>query len=192
MRCSFVIKYILLLILFINYTVALASTTNLYALPERWSNLEDILRERHKQEPLKMKLSTQDITSLREFISTMQQEFVHLIKLQHILPKTTIEILRSIQLRNVDSIEAELIAEYLFAVPNTYAIANINFFDENTSHIIGREWHEIDYSGESMTWQEQQRIYAKFAISNFKTLANMQRFFPVESKLPYFNKIYCK
>ena len=37
--------------------------------------------------------------------------------------------------------------------------------------IIGREWHEIDYSGESMTWQKQKIKYAPYGISNFKTLS---------------------
>ncbi|MEM8562481.1 MAG: hypothetical protein AAGF57_09625, partial [Pseudomonadota bacterium] len=86
--------------------------------------------------------------------------------------------------------EAERMANYLDGVPATYAINNTAYFDENTSHIIGREWHEIDYTGEGMDWQQQKQKYAPYGITHFKSLDNLQRFFPIESTLPYFRPAY--
>lgn len=67
---------------------------------------------------------------------------------------------------------------------------NIKAFDNNTSHIIGRKWHEIDYSGENMTWQGQKEKYIPYGITDFRTLENMRKFFAIEGNFPYFNKIY--
>ena len=40
----------------------------------------------------------------------------------------------------------------------------------NTSHIIGRNWWEINYSGENMTWQGQKTKYAPYGITDFKSV----------------------
>ncbi|MBN8828167.1 MAG: hypothetical protein J0H68_05620 [Sphingobacteriia bacterium] len=45
-------------------------------------------------------------------------------------------------------------ALFLNEIVIKYDLKNIEAFDENTSHIIAKEWHEIDYSGENMTWQK--------------------------------------
>jgi hypothetical protein len=55
---------------------------------------------------------------------------------------------------------------------------------------MGRQWHEIDYSGEGMTWEKQKAFYAPYGIDHFKSLACLEEFFKVESQLPYFRKIY--
>jgi len=41
-----------------------------------------------------------------------------------------------------------------------------------------------------MTWQSQKKKYAPYGITNFKSLDNLEKFFPIESKLPYFARIY--
>ena len=63
-------------------------------------------------------------------------------------------------------------------------------FDENCSHVVGREWQDIDYRDEGMTWQKQQAIYVPKGVANFKDVANFRQFFRVESKAPYFQKLY--
>jgi hypothetical protein len=98
--------------------------------------------------------------------------------------------LRAVAFRDVDIKDAEEIAKYLKTMVVNFNFQNIGAFDENTSHIIGRNWHEIDYSGEGMTWEKQKEKYKKHDITNFKTIENIKLFFPVESKLPYFKKIY--
>ena len=54
--------------------------------------------------------------------------------------------------------------KYLQELIEYYNFQNVAAFDENTSHIIGRQWHEIDYSGEGMTWQGQKAKYARYGV----------------------------
>lgn len=161
------------------------------AMPYQWSPLKKIIVLRHEQAESKMKLTTQQIDTLIDYLKTLDsRDLSRLQKLQKVLPKTTLELLFAIQSRGLDKSEAEKIAIYLKQVHNEYHIKNLAAFDENTSHIIGREWQDIDYSGEGMTWEGQKAKYAPYGITNFKTLDNLKKFFPVESKLPYFDQTY--
>ena len=81
-------------------------------------------------------------------------------------------------------------AAYLTLIFQKFDFQNPKPFDENTSHIIGREWCEIDYSGENMTWEKQQQKYSPYGIQNFKSAEMLEKFFPIEATLPYFRKIY--
>jgi len=158
---------------------------------EDWLAVETIMLKRQTQTSLKMKLTPEKVAALQSFLqSTSTGELKALRDLQKILPKTTLELLFSVQERGVSKQEAEKMALYLQTVPTVYHIKKIDAFDENTSHIVGREWHEIDYSGEGMTWQKQKAKYAPYGITDFKTVANLKKFFPVESRLPYFVKAY--
>ena len=105
-------------------------------------------------------------------------------------PKTTVALLDSIHSCNLPREEAEKMAVYLLEIIQFFQFENIAAFDRNTSHIIGREWREIDYTGEGMTWQSQQKKYQPYGVFNFKSSKCLQAFFPIESKLPYFIKIY--
>ena len=159
-------------------------------LLKEWQKLCPILQSRVDQTAYKMKLQESDVQYLEKYIQTTHFNFVYLSKLQSLMPKTTIELLMATYKRGLNKSEAEKMAEYLMAQVKFYKFKNLPGFDNNTSHIIGREWHEIDYSGENMTWKKQKEKYAPYGISNFKSLACLKKFFPVESKLPYFNKIY--
>lgn len=160
-------------------------------LPEKWSALSKIVTDRKTQAERKMNLSEQNIVSLLAFLNSPKANNLNQLEMmQKQLPKTTLELLIAIQIRGLNPVEAEKMATYLQNVPSEYHVKDIAVFDENTSHLIGREWHEIDYSGENMTWSEQRAKYAPYGITNFKTLENLQKFFPVESKLPYFRQAY--
>jgi hypothetical protein len=161
------------------------------SMPRQWTALNKILVERLNQATSKMKLNTEQVDALVHYLKTLSAyDLIHLQKLQKILPKTTLELLFAIQSRGLEKHEAEKIAIYLQQVPKEYHIQKIAAFDENTSHIIGREWQEIDYSGEGMTWQGQKEKYKDYGITDFKTLDNLKKFFPVESQLPYFSQSY--
>lgn len=41
-----------------------------------------------------------------------------------------------------------------------------------------------------MTWEKQKSVYLPKGILGFKTEAHLRRFFQVESKAPYFVKLY--
>ncbi len=159
-------------------------------LPNQWGDLCHILENRLNQKSLKMKLTEREVLEFEKFLTTTKFDFLKLYELQKILPKTTIELLMSMVLRDVDFTQAEYIACYLQEVVQSCRFENIKAFDNNTSHIIGRKWHEIDYSGEAMTWQGQKEKYTPYGITDFRTLENMKKFFAVEGNLPYFNKIY--
>ncbi len=122
-----------------------------------------------------MMLSKEKAKSLINYLNTLKpNELIKLQALQKTLPKTATELLFAIATRGLDKIEAEKMAAFMQKVPTQYQIQKVSYFDENTSHIIGREWHEIDYSGEGMTWQVQKAKYKPYGITNFKTLSNLK------------------
>jgi hypothetical protein len=159
-------------------------------LDTEWSEFCIVLQKRTAQTQAKMKLSEAEATEFEKFLLTSKLVFTNCQELKNYLPKTTLELMRAVAFRDVDIKDAEVIAKYLKNMVVNFNFQNIGAFDENTSHIIGRDWHEIDYSGEGMTWEKQKEKYKKYAITNFKTIENIKLFFPVESKLPYFKKIY--
>ena len=160
------------------------------SVPPCWDKFIPILQARYEQPQPKMKLTTDQLNNFVDFLVQLEQATPELLKLQNSLPKTTLELLRAIQSRGLSVNEAENMATYLYTIPERFLVKNIAAFDENTSHIIGRDWHEIDYHGEGMTWEKQQQKYAPYGITNFKTLDNLTKFFPIESNLPYFRKVY--
>lgn len=179
----------------ISFLAVIFISINCYASDCRlastdWSSLCKILQNRVNQTKQKMKLSPQIKDEFEEFLLKSKEDFPHIKTLKNILPKTSLELLMGIRFREVDPIEAEKIAQYIREVAEGFDFENPGAFDENTSHIIGRYWNEIDYTGEGMTWQKQKQNYMKYNITNFRTFENIQKFFPVESKLPYFKKIY--
>jgi len=159
-------------------------------LPDQWQGLCRVLNSRVAQTKPKMKLTEQEANSLENFLKSATYTSPQLTNLQKVLPKTTLELLRAVYQRGLSNDEAELMASYLKDVTEAFQFQNVGAFDENTSHIIGRQWHEIDYSGESMTWEKQKAFYAPYGIDHFKSLECLKKFFKVESKLPYFRKIY--
>jgi hypothetical protein len=159
-------------------------------LPKEWSGLASILKSRVNQIHLKMKLREADAVGLVQFLTDFSKPTPGLLKLQRSLPKTTLELLMAIYKRGLSFGEAEKIASYLYEFFTACDFTNPAPFDENTSHIIGRDWNEIDYSGEGMTWEDQRDKYSSYGIKDFKSVVYLKKFFPVESKLPYFSKVY--
>jgi hypothetical protein len=158
--------------------------------PSQWQQLKPILISRLNQKSHKMKLNRDQVSSLIKFLYTLDHQVPVLVSLQNHLPKTSLELVRAIHERGVSINEAEKMAGFLQTFVARCRFRNLKNFDENTSHIIGREWHEIDYSGENMTWEKQRQKYLPYGIDNFKTVNQLNKFFQVESKLPYFNLIY--
>lgn len=159
-------------------------------LPKQWQKLCPVLQSRVEQTIPKMKLQESEAQHFENYLQNIHANFLYLPRLQILMPKTTTELLMATYKRGLDKNEADEMAKYLIEQVEFYKFKNPAAFDSNTSHIIGREWYEIDYSGESMTWQKQKQKYAPYGIANFKSLKCLQKFFPVESRLPYFNKIY--
>ncbi len=186
---NFHMAILLLLINLLSCKTVLAMSRG-YEFPAQWLPLKPVIIKGVNQKKPKMKLSQKQAESLIGFLNKLQEPTPSLERLEKIMPKTTVELLRSVEYRNVPLAEAEKMAAFLYNLLQELQLQNPAPFDENTSHIIGRDWSEIDYSGENMTWQNQQKKYQPYGIANFKTVDNLEKFFPVESKLPYFRKIY--
>lgn len=182
-------KFLSIFVLFVLY-IGQVQASRHCNMPEVWQSLCPILERRIEQTQSKMKLQEPIVLDLESFLNKRHYPFEALHALQKVMPKTTIELLMAVRFRGVSVEHAEGIARYIKTIVNACQFKNKSAFDENTSHIIGREWQEIDYSGEGMTWQKQKSKYASFGITNFKTEENVKKFFSVESRLPYFKKIY--
>ncbi len=165
------------------------STPNI-TVPIAWSKLQPILIARATQNKPKRKLSQDHVKAFVTYLNHLNTPTPQLKELQMTLPKTTLELLMAVYQRGVPLAEAEKMAAYLKQLTEKDQFQNIHAFDENTSHIIGREWHEIDYSGEHMTWQKQRLKYLPYGVIDFKTKEHLIDFFQVESQLPYFKRIY--
>jgi hypothetical protein len=159
-------------------------------LKEPWQVLCPMIAQRLTQIAQKMKLNETEVTQFEQFINATKYDFTNIQHLQPSMPKTSLELLMAVSFRNVAPNETEAMAAYLQRLIATCDFKNLKAFDNNTSHIIGRDWPQIDYSGERMTWQNQKKHYESYGIHNFKTEKHLKLFFPVESTLPYFTKIY--
>lgn len=62
--------------------------------------------------------------------------------------------------------------------------------DVSQSHVIGREWHQIDYSGEPMTWQSQKAAWEPLGVVNFKEARFLETYFKIVSKMAFFKRVY--
>jgi len=172
------------------FASALSASSLKDSIPSEWMPLYPILIARVEQTNPKMKLNSEEASSFIEFLKTLKSPPSELIVLEKELPKTTLELLMAVHKRGLQLEEARKMASYLSKILKKFEFQNIKPFDENTSHIIGREWSEIDYSGENMTWQTQRKRYLPYGITDFKSEENLVKFFQVESRLPYFKKIY--
>jgi len=168
----------------------IAPSASMANVPKAWAPLSITLLGRYEQQEPKMKLNEQQVENFISYLNKLKTPTPELIKLQTKLPKTTLELLRATQSRGVDLAEAEKMASYLYTLVDKCKFKHVNKFDENTSHIIGRDWPEIDYTGEGMTWEAQRLKYLPYGIEDFRSAAQLAKFFPVEAKLPYFNKVY--
>jgi hypothetical protein len=92
--------------------------------------------------------------------------------------------------RGVPEGDAEALAAYLVRATRVLRCQNLAQLDTNHSHVIGRRWQEIDYTGEGTTWQARRDHWARYGVLDFRTAAHVHRYFVAESKLAYFKRIY--
>lgn len=158
------------------------------SMPAKDDMLE-IIRRRASQEKPKMKLTADEALRAERYLRNLQS-MPQCGLLSRKMPKTAVELLRAVHERGVPRREAEAISMYLIRLHESMKMRNPGPFDENTSHVIGREWHEIDYSGEGMSWQSQKRFYSRHGIVDLRTEENVRKMFALESTFPYFRRIY--
>jgi hypothetical protein len=149
-----------------------------------------VIETRVTQAKPKMKLELEQGLRFARYVHEALPSMPEARALSRTMPKTVVELVRSTYERAVSTGEAEAMARYFSHLLAHLKPQNLPALDENCSHVIGREWHEIDYSGEPLTWEKQKRVYTPQGIPHFKDAATLERFFRIESQAPYFNRLY--
>jgi hypothetical protein len=149
----------------------------------------EIIEQRVAQRAPKMRLSDdQGLAAARALLALADRESFR--ALHAVMPRSTVELARAVAERGVAVDEAETIARYLVRVVDALAFERLQVFDDNHSHVTGREWHEIDYSGEGMTWQQQKADWTKQGVENFKTARSIHAYFVGAERLPHWKRVY--
>jgi len=137
-----------------------------------------------------MKLSEDEARAVCEALLAELPNMPEARRMAALMPKASIELVRSVRERGVPRDEAERMATFLLDTRTALQMDNTAAFDENCSHVVGREWSDIDYRDEGMHWEKHRSIYVPKGVLHFKDVANLRQFFRVESQAPYFQKVY--
>lgn len=149
-----------------------------------------IIDARAAQRSAKMKLTAEQARAARTSLVEELERSAPLRRLHSLMPHSTVELCRAIRERGVAPGEVDRIARYLAHLAGALEFGNLRQFDINHSHVTGREWHEIDYSGESMTWQGQKKYWTKKGVGDFKTAEHVHAYMRHAFELPHFARIY--
>lgn len=149
----------------------------------------DHIRRRVEQQSPKMRLSSDDAQATALALLEVAGR-APIRELHAVMPRSTVELARATHERGVTLDEADAIATYLVAVVAACRFERLGVFDENHSHVIGREWSEIDYTGESMTWQTQRDAWVPRGVVSFERAAFIHAYFIGAEKLPHWDKVY--
>lgn len=147
----------------------------------------EAIARRVAQPKPKMKLSPAEaLTAALALLEHREQ----LRALHDVMPRSTVELARAVRERGVPIAEVERIASYLVEVVRALDFERLATFDENHSHVTGRDWPEIDYTGEGMTWQSQKADWQPRGVADFRTVASIHAYFVGAEKLPHWKKVY--
>ena len=106
------------------------------------------------------------------------------------MPRSAAELARAVRERGLPRRDALEIAAYLVRVVETLRFERLATFDENHSHVTGRDWHEIDYSGEGMTWQGQKAYWAPRGVESFRKAAFIHAYFAGAEPMKHWARVY--
>ncbi len=154
-----------------------------------FSAAADHIQRRIDQPPPKMRLSPAEAHSTALALVAVANR-APFRELHAVMPRSTVELARAVHERGVTLDEADQIATYLVAVVAACRFERLTVFDENHSHVIGREWSEIDYTGESMTWQGQRDAWAPRGVTSFERAVYIHAYFLGAEKLRHWDKVY--
>ncbi|HEY3355687.1 MAG TPA: hypothetical protein VGQ83_20715 [Polyangia bacterium] len=157
---------------------------------QRLSPAAEILAARVAQRGPKMRLSREQAREAALALAQRLPSMVAARNLLGVMPRATVELIRAVQERGVPRDEAEAMATYLLRLAGALRLGNQARFDENHSHVIGRHWREIDYTGEGTTWQARQAHWSRLGVQDFRRAVCLHRYFVAEEKLAYFRRIY--
>lgn len=110
--------------------------------------------------------------------------------LHGMMPRSTIELARAVAERGVSLDEADAIATYLVGFVAALRFERLHVFDENHSHVIGRDWSEIDYRGEGMTWESQRDYWRPKGVTSFQRAGFIHAYFMGAEHLEHWKRVY--
>ncbi len=148
----------------------------------------DVIERRVAQAKPKMKLTAEQ--GLAAATALVELDGDAWRALHAVMPRSTVELARAVRERGVSSEEAEAIARYLVRVVDALAFERLATFDENHSHVTGRDWPEIDYAGEGMTWRSQRADWAPRGVLDFKRATHIHAYFVGAERLPHWQRVY--
>jgi len=110
--------------------------------------------------------------------------------LHQVMPRSAVELARAVSERGLPAPDAEAIAGYLVRVARALDFERLATFDENHSHVTGRDWHEIDYSGEGMTWQRQKAYWQPRGVESFRKAEFIHAYFTAAERMEHWQRVY--
>ncbi|MFH0884914.1 MAG: hypothetical protein V1861_04350 [Candidatus Micrarchaeota archaeon] len=129
----------------------------------------DVLLARVNQEQQKMKLTPDEAVAIAGYLQEDLGRMPNCARLLETMPRATVEIVRASRERDVSMEDAEDIARYLSNFLAMMDLGNARRFDESVSHVIGRTYEQIDWSGENTSAEEQRRDWSRYGVPDFKT-----------------------
>ena len=172
----------------LSVTQATQATTE--SAPLDLTALVAILRQRTEKRGPKMRLSQNQARDAESYVRELVVSIEPLKTLTQVMPHSAIELSRAVFERGVTHRDASEIATYLLAFTRALQFQNLAQLDINHSHVIGREWPDIDYSGESMTWRSQKAYWQPRGVVDFKKAQHIHAYFRHAYHLPHFARIY--
>lgn len=154
------------------------------------AEIVEILRGRVAQKSPKMKLSGEQARDAALYTIDWISSVDSGRSLADTLPHSTIELARAVNERGVRPADSVDIAAYLLAFTKALRFGNLRRLDINHSHVIGRDWPDIDYTGESMTWQSQKKYWQPKGVIDFKKAEHIHAYFRGAHDLPHFARVY--
>ncbi len=110
--------------------------------------------------------------------------------LHALMPRSTVELARAVAERGVPAADADEIARYLVRVVDALRFERLATFDDNHSHVTGRDWQEIDYSGEGMTWQGQKAYWVPRGVASFRKAEHIRAYFTAAERMEHWKRVY--
>lgn len=149
----------------------------------------EVIEQRVNQKKPKMRLTPdQGMAAATALLDLAAEPAVR--ELHAVMPRSTVELARAVRERDLPRADAVEIAAYLARVVAALDFQRLDTFDDNHSHVTGREWHQIDYGGEDMTWQAQQAHWSPRGVESFRKAAFIHAYFVGAEPMRHWARVY--
>lgn len=157
---------------------------------EGYGRLADAIERRVGQKGKKMGLTAKQADALSADLMRLLPKMPKASMLADLMPRSVVELVASVSQRKLALKDAEDIASFHIQLTGAMGFRNLKQFDSNHSHVIGRRWNQIDYSGEGVTWRQRQRQWSGAGVKDFRTAGSICRYMRAASRKAYFMRIY--